>query len=244
MKLHFLIKALCLVPIQVISTNVNHSSSAQNIINDGDREQLKLTTSSSLSRKRNTKMDLHHNNHIHDVPEAAKHAAETKLTEEEEVFLRYLQQEVSASYAPSAKPSNNPTKSPTPAPTPDPTPAPTPAPTKAPVSGPTSSGCIDSGVKFKRTGDAGVKKKSCKWVGKKPNRVSRRCAYKDIDSHCPVTCGTCDQFECVDSKKVFYLWNNPDTFKEKDCTWVGLSTEIRCAHRGVKSTCRKTCGYC
>ena len=238
MKLQCLIKALCLIPIHVISTNVNHSSSARKIINNGDEEQLidtaeQLTKTLSLSRKRNTKMDLYHNNHSHDIPEAAKHAREQNLSEEEELFMRYLQQEVlSTSYAPSAKPSNNPTKSPTP------------APTMAPVTGPTSSSCIDSGVKFKRTGDEGVKKKSCAWVGQFPNRISTRCAYKNIDSHCPVTCGTCDKFECEDSAKVFYLWNNPDTFKEKDCTWVGLSTEIRCAHRGVKSTCRKTCGYC
>ena len=55
-------------------------------------------------------MDLYHNNHSHDIPEAAKHAREQNLSEEEELFMRYLQQEVlSTSYAPSAKPSNNPT---------------------------------------------------------------------------------------------------------------------------------------
>ena len=82
-----------------------------------------------------------------------------------------------------------------------------------------------------------VKKKSCNWVGNK----LERCDKNNINSHCPLTCGVCDEFKCEDSARKFFLPNG----NVKKCGWVARqNTEERCALEGVAETCRKTCGMC
>jgi hypothetical protein len=51
------------------------------------------------------------------------------------------------------------------------------------------------------------------------------CNYENVGSHCPKTCGFCDQFKCLDSKRDWF----PRTKKHKDkvrrCHWVGSHLE-------------------
>ena len=170
------------------------------------------------------------------------------------------------SYAPA------PTPNPTPVPTPNPTPAPTPNPTKEPSLSPTKAPsknpthlpsshptfvplpieptasptgllCKDSSLHSRIDEPEAGRLRSCAWVGRLASKIQKRCMIKGVASHCPDTCGKCQDFECEDSALPWYLENG----HEKSCEWVGknpLAVEYRCQKRGVKSTCRRTCNYC
>mmetsp|Transcript_8055 Transcript_8055/g.12176 ORF Transcript_8055/g.12176 Transcript_8055/m.12176 type:complete len:249 (-) Transcript_8055:262-1008(-) len=182
---------------------------------------------------------------------------EVKLSEEEEMFLRYLQEATSHSQsydAPSEAPTKTgvlPSKSPSQSPSQSPTEAPTKAPvtssptkvatTAAPVAG---GSCKDSGTKFVLSNDTGAEKKlkGCEWVGN--NQTEKRCGYKGVASHCPNTCGACAAYSCADSEKGFVKWGkNKKTFT---CEWVKKNASVitkRCNMTGIAATCRETCKY-
>ena len=222
MKLQWLIKVLFLVPIHAISTNVDHSSSAQKIVKDGDGEELQsgvsetqaeahLATPPSLSRKRDTNIDLTHNGHIHDIPETDKHniREEESLSEEEELFLRYLQQEVSVSFSY----------------------APTASPTKA---------CSDSTNFFTATkpgANGWVKQKDCAGWVKRRSTAWRCYNVGGVAEGCPKTCTNC----CVETEGTFVLYFNQ---KVKECAWAKLNPDVRCKKPPTRQMCPNACGLC
>lgn len=187
---------------------------------------------------------------------------EVKLTDEEELFLRYLQTEISTSYsyAPSAAPTvavtNSPTKSPVKAPTRAPTKSPVKAPSRAPTETPStadtnsptkapsttttsapsvSESCKDSGSKFLlASGTTGrLRKRSCTWVGKSTvANTAKRCSYNGVNSHCPNTCGACATYQCADSEKRFVKWGKND--KPRSCLWVGRKAALLSKRCGIK----------
>lgn len=239
MKMHYTIPLLLLW----IKLHVAHCSEESGLNNSkrkiGRKREGGTGTQSTLLQ--NNKI-IDNNKHINDITNDRDERIH--LNEEEELFLRYLQQEVSTSYsyAPSRAPSKSPVTpgEPTPAPTPNPNPdAPTPAPN------PTSS-CKNSGVKFRLGGEESTKKKNCKWVATKPDKVARRCAYTDVKSHCPNACGTCDQYACKDSEKFWFYWGKEGS-RARSCAWVKRKPwkiPFRCGKNGVAATCRETCGWC
>jgi len=187
---------------------------------------------------------------------------EVELSEQEELFLRYLQEATShgdsmsmPTAAPTGVTGKNPTKAPSKAPVKAPSAAPSAAPTKAPTRLPTvgtraptrlptvGGSCKDSGTKFLLTTDQGVRKKrSCNWVGK--NNSDKRCGYKNVASHCPDTCNQCAAYKCADSARKFVKWGKND--KPKSCDWVKRKPNKlahRCDMKGFRATCRASCNY-
>jgi hypothetical protein len=148
--------------------------------------------------------------------------------------------------SPSVAPSAAPVKSPTVAPVKSPTVAPVKSPTVAPVSTPTA--CVDNEARF----PSGNKKRTCKWAGKKPNLLSRRCAEPNVSDECPVTCKSCNTSPtvspvsnptaCVDSEGRF-----PSGNKKRTCEWAGKKPNLlsrRCAESNVSDECPVTCKLC
>ncbi|GFH51681.1 predicted protein [Chaetoceros tenuissimus] len=184
-----------------------------------------------------------------------------KLTEEEELFLRYLQEDSSHSFSlsgPTASPSHSPSASPSAKPSPSPSKSPTRAPiigtrspTKAPV-GDSPGVCKDSGCAVERIADFSGRKlqaavgsittRSCKWVGRK--NTTKRCSYKYMTSHCPDTCGTCSLYQCSDSLATFYLWQSD----KETCASLAALTDVKiekfCRYKTVAGKCPVTCGAC
>jgi len=68
------------------------------------------------------------------------------------------------------------------------------------------------------------------------------CAFGGY-SHCPLTCGSCDTYQCEDSEITFKYGG-----ASYDCAFLAnASQEIKdlgCAINDVVKTCRSTCGYC
>merc|ERR1740124_577703 len=92
--------------------------------------------------------------------------------------------------------------------------------------------CADSSLQFKAQDPNGTEYDlKCIWV---TSAADIRCAYNDVKTHCPVTCGTCDP--CSDSKAEFY-------FQGKLSTCV-IANEKKCKRTGIFHTCRATCGNC
>lgn len=183
--------------------------------------------------------------------------AALKLTEEEELFLRYLQEESSHSLSaptvspsskpsalPSAEPSASPSKKPTSSPSKNPTRPPvvgTFSPTKAPVQAPVLTG--DAQTEFQRMQENTstltyeghlYKLVDCDFVRKKP---SVRCVMDKVKSHCPVACSA-SQYLNEDSAATFYA---PDV-RERTCKWVAKRTEKRCKKKNYVAHCPKSCG--
>jgi len=127
------------------------------------------------------------------------------------------------------------------------TPAPiasTPAPivsTSSPVtsSPPTGTeGCSNSPLRFRTLNGLGKRVwRDCTWVENKPYR----CNNDELATHCPVTCGVCDDFACDDSPLRFKLVKNGRRIA-RDCGWVGTKQiVIRCGYDGVTETCPSIC---
>lgn len=132
--------------------------------------------------------------------------------------------------SPTASPLAPPTSSPNTPQTAAPSGTTTDTPTQSPVSG----SCVDSSLKFLVNG----KFRTCGWVAQK--NTSKRCAKAQgrVESHCPSTCGVCEEYECSDASKRFKLTNGA----LKSCVWVArTNTSTRCAKTGVSLTCRETC---
>ncbi len=176
---------------------------------------------------------------------------------------------------PSSKPSTSPTMSLTGSPTMGPSISPTmgptislsmiptvePEPTASPsdvpfgnTHSPTSRPlCVDSPLMFIAQG----KSQCCKWVAENPEE---RCnemwargaeAALNIKSHCPMTCGGCDEFGCSDTIGTFILDDGDDDENDlisKDCCWLdSLSEELKkamCSEHRIQRTCQETCGFC
>lgn len=72
---------------------------------------------------------------------------------------------------------------------------------------------------------------------------SASCSDADVQSHCPLTCGTCDTYLCADSTGTLLV-----NGVERDCEFLaGLGdSQIAnaCASDPGLFTCRDTCGYC
>lgn len=181
--------------------------------------------------------------------------AALKLTEEEELFLRYLQEDSSHSFSlsgptasPSSKPSARPSAKPTASPSKRPTSSPSKNPTRPPVVGtfaPTKAPVItgDAQTEFQKmqentstltyNGDL-YRLVDCDFVRKKP---SVRCDMDKVKSHCPVACSA-SQYMNEDSTAVFY---SPDV-RERTCKWVAKNTEKRCKKKNYVAYCPNTCG--
>lgn len=54
------------------------------------------------------------------------------------------------------------------------------------------SSCVDSSYRLKIVDDSGTAlRRSCEWVGRKANQISKRCALRGVASSCRSTCGVC-----------------------------------------------------
>jgi len=115
-----------------------------------------------------------------------------------------------------------------------PTPNP-PTPTPPMPTPPTIPSCQDSSLKFKQ----GKKFRKCNWVTKK------KCRSKSHASHCPSRCDRCDEFECVDSRKIIRVWSDEhDEIITGKCQDLVNEDSSLCAKMAFAKTCRKQCGYC
>jgi len=97
-----------------------------------------------------------------------------------------------------------------------------------------SDACVDSPFNSS-IGDGTL---GCDFVASNP----QYCA-SGADSHCPVTCGTCDIHQCEDSE-IEFTFNGEIHY----CPYLNsASQQIKdqaCANDDVVKTCRLTCGYC
>merc|ERR1740124_1756160 len=92
--------------------------------------------------------------------------------------------------------------------------------------------CADSSLQFKAQDPNGTEYDlKCIWV---TSIADIRCAYNDVRTHCPVTCGACDP--CSDSRAEFYFQGILST-----CV---IANEKKCKRTGIFHTCRATCGNC
>lgn len=66
----------------------------------------------------------------------------------------------------------------------------------------------------------------------------------NIKSHCPVSCGACEEFSCSDTIGSFIL----DNEESKECCWLdSLGDDVKrmtCSEGRIQKTCRKSCGFC
>ena len=82
--------------------------------------------------------------------------------------------------------------------------------------------------------------KDCEWVEEDLERCDE---YDGVDTHCPKTCGLCD--DCFDGELAFRTFNKKGKRMKRDCFWVEDEfTESRCELEGVAETCRETCELC
>lgn len=105
-----------------------------------------------------------------------------------------------------------------------------------PPTGESPNYCVDSELPFL----VNSRKRKCSWVAQK--NTSMRCgkARGEVSKHCPLTCGVCQEYACVDATKRFYLKNG----NLKSCAWVrrvNSLVDTRCSKEGVGLTCRASC---
>lgn len=86
------------------------------------------------------------------------------------------------------------------------------------------------------------KMKTCSWVGKKETR----CDSESNASHCPVTCESCDEFECANSKKQKIEVYSDEHMERLIGTCSDLLEEDAdlCNNVEFFQTCRELCGFC
>lgn len=99
--------------------------------------------------------------------------------------------------------------------------------------------CFDSSYRFDVEKDGEVIRRSCLWVANAP---IRNCKLKNVSSHCPQTCSSCDT--CNDSLLKFKILQNNGDEVMKSCKWVGKKVKRRCPIGDITNTCRLTCGAC
>lgn len=97
-----------------------------------------------------------------------------------------------------------------------------------------STGCVDSPLHFKVVSEGSLMEVACEKVA-----TEESCKELDIATHCPHSCGLCNQYQCVDSMTKF---STQDGWKQ--CEWVRRRfTNRKCAIEGIRETCRATCNY-
>jgi len=95
--------------------------------------------------------------------------------------------------------------------------------------------CVDSPLNFSaRGGNIG-----CSDVANNPGRFCEVARFNP-KSHCPMTCSTCPEYKCEDSRARFRL--GPNEFRCGQITEENI--EKACREDDVKKTCRETCNYC
>ncbi len=102
-----------------------------------------------------------------------------------------------------------------------------------------SATCVDSPL-YAIT-ENGERERNCGWI--KNKSPTDMCEDANFASHCPLSCGKCQAYRCVDSEAPFVHRN-----REKSCEWLrGLNSdrlEWICSSGRIRRTCRKTCGFC
>jgi len=101
-----------------------------------------------------------------------------------------------------------------------------------PTPSPPTSDCTDSNLRMFMKGKA----RNCEWVGRR--NTEKRCAKKNVATHCPNTCEQCEEFDCSDSKRRFKLGD-----EKKGCWMVRNNLEL-CNEIGIEETCRQACDFC
>lgn len=99
--------------------------------------------------------------------------------------------------------------------------------------------------------------KRCKLV-LNTNETNSYCSMKEVASHCPLSCDetehSCSKYRCTDSNNMFEIKGKNGKKKLKKCSSLfrnkmgqsvnGRRLDKLCAKKGIRSTCRSTCGYC
>mmetsp|Transcript_1490 Transcript_1490/g.3847 ORF Transcript_1490/g.3847 Transcript_1490/m.3847 type:complete len:414 (+) Transcript_1490:305-1546(+) len=98
----------------------------------------------------------------------------------------------------------------------------------------TQTPCQDSEIDFVYR----KKFRSCNWLAQSKKK-EKLCRKKALQKMCPFTCGKCSEYACNDAPKRFNVNN-----ESRKCKWVRKNPENRCQEDGVRTTCRKTCGFC
>jgi len=128
----------------------------------------------------------------------------------------------------SMNPSNTPSRMPANNPTTTPSFAPSTMPSLLP-----SVYCADSKfkLKIKDTDGNAIEIRSCSWASRD---AEIRCAYDNVNTHCPVTCGACES--CADSQAEFFF--------TKEYNTCAIASKKNCRIKDFSHTCRATCGTC
>lgn len=120
-----------------------------------------------------------------------------------------------------------------------PTNPPTASPTKRPTSAPTTNTnpkCSDSPLKMIVDDRA----RGCAWVARKRSR----CQDEDFASHCPATCGVCEEFGCSDTFMDIKFRANGQLYTYEWCGIVEDFPEFCNEVDGFAETCRESCAFC
>jgi len=192
-------------------------------------------------------------------------SAYSELTEDEEQFLRFLQEESSHSFsyapsavpskagttgAPTASPSKSRTKSPSKSPIKSPTQSPIKSPTQSPIKSPSNatpsptrspidaSSCVnDSDWNWLDS-----PKVTCKWIRNDEDRRQKFCPRPGVVDACPQACGVC----CENDLAYAFTVNGVS----RDCAWIS-TTALQSAHCGtrqngrmIRDACPVACDRC
>merc|ERR1712226_151108 len=115
---------------------------------------------------------------------------------------------------------------------------PTASPSSSPSASPTIT-CVDSTFPIAYTEIAGGTSIPCEFVP-----ITCLCDDPNVKSHCPATCDSCAEYECVNSAATFYTpQGNAVTCSIFDNIDPGL-VDTYCAIPEVRMTCRDSCGVC
>jgi len=113
---------------------------------------------------------------------------------------------------------------------------------------PTTSCSTDSPLKVLTKQSKKNTAKTCTWIANHPKKDTKFCKQTKIKTHCPSTCGACEEHGSSDSIGQFIFGN-----KVRDCKWVYcdqcvfdrsklLRIASLCHKDEIRATCRKTCG--
>lgn len=101
---------------------------------------------------------------------------------------------------------------------------------------PPVEGCVDSELKNSFNG------LGCSFLTLNPENIVH-CDLPGASSHCPLSCGACDEYACKDSEVAFLAGGDEyscSAFLDLDAD----ETAYFCGLQGVASTCRESCGFC
>ena len=109
-----------------------------------------------------------------------------------------------------------------------------------------STECVDSPLRFNTIHNGEEYRDVCSSIASSSDAEKIEvCSYKGVDSHCPVTCGTCTTYKDSDSALgTFYGGIKVDDKKWFRCDEItDENVEERCSMEGVKETCNIACGF-